>query len=155
MDKVKVVQKGNLHVLFDFYDEERENPVNMHFNRKLKREDTFETNGVQYMVLGVKMRAGVPVTTVRMVKYKIANTATQFVHKCPAKKGALEKMDRDDIIKIEEKTKKKLSSRVKMSSHNTLQIKCPHCKTIFWKERNELPEQVQVSKVMGKKRKKK
>lgn len=155
MQEIKVVKKGLTHVLFDSFDAQRENPIQLMFAKKLKEGNFFDVNDVRYKVEGVKLRAGVPIATVRMVRYKIPDSATQFVHKCPAKKGAVERLDREDIVKIEAAQGKKMSSRVKMHSYNVKEQACPHCKTVFWKEHLVMPEEVEVDRVMPKRRKKK
>ena len=152
---VKLAPKtGITHVLFDEYDEDRQNPVTLKFAKILTEGKMFEVHDVRYLVKAVKQRAGVRIATVRMIRYKIPDTATQFIHKCPAKKGAVEKLDREDVVKIEA-TGKKLNGRVKMQSYNVKEQACPHCKTVFWKEHLVLPEEVEVDRVMQRGRKKK
>lgn len=134
--------------LFDSYDTEKENPVKRAFKKSLTKHEEIEFDGVTYRVTKVDKREAV----LKMIRYQIPDTATQFVHKCPAKKSALEGMDREDIIKVEEKTGKKLTSRVKMSSHAKMVSVCPYCKTEFWKENNLVPEEVHVDKVFKKRK---
>lgn len=136
------------YTLFDVFDEEKERPVKREFDEELEPGNEFTIDGVTYRVLTVDR----PVAIVRMFKYKIPNTATQFVHKCPAKKGAFEKLGREDVVKLEDTKKRNLNTheRVKMQGH--MKQQCPHCKTIFWKESMEMPEPIQVPKVYGKKK---
>lgn len=141
-------------MLFDNFDVERTNPVTLKFSGLLKVGETFDVSDVTYRVTNRGTQAGVPFLIVRMIRYKIPDTSTQFIHKCPAKKGAVEKLDREDVIKIEA-TGTKLNGRVKMQSYNTKEQACPHCKTVFWKEHIALPEEVEVERVMPKRRKKK
>lgn len=122
----------------------------------------FEHDNVEYRVIRtIQLIGKLPVIFVRMFRYKIANTSTTFVHKCPAKKNASQKLSRDDQIKLEEKHGKAklakiLNERVKIRSIGAqVQFKCPFCATTFWKEQFELPETVQVDGVMNKKKLKK
>lgn len=149
-----VTKGGNTHILFDHFDVERENPVTLKFSGLLRAGETFDVNDVTYRVTKHKTQAGVPTLVVRMIRYKIPDTSTQFIHKCPAKKGAVEKLDREDVVKIEA-TGTKLNGRVKMQSYNVKEQACPHCKTVFWKDNIALPEEVEVDRVMPKRRKKK
>lgn len=149
-DETKLLKPGGtiIHKLWDYYDLDRVGrSPELGFSKQLKNADRFEFDGVTYEVTDV-MRGGPKhsAVIVKMVRYQIPDTATQFVHKCPAKKDADSSMSRDDIMKIPAK-------RVKMQSHNRLEIKCPHCKTIFWKKNHGVPDEVQVDKTFKKKKK--
>lgn len=140
---------GLEYTLFDVFDEERERPVQKHFNNKLEPGSHFTIDDVTYRVVTLEPQVAV----VRMLRYKIPNTATQFVHKCPAKKSALEKLGKEDVVKLDDLKKRNLKThdRVKMQGH--MKQQCPHCKTIFWKESMAMPDPVEVPKLYKKKMK--
>jgi len=137
------------YTLYDVFDERRERPVRREFTNKLEPGSQFTIDDVTYRVVTLEPQVAV----VRMLKYKIPNTATQFVHKCPAKKGAFEKLSKDDVMKLDDLKKRNLKThdRVKMQGH--MKQKCPHCRTIFWKESMAMPDPVQVPKVYKTKKK--
>ncbi len=152
--------------LIDYFDERTENTVKRVFPKRLLVGQVIEKNDVAYIIEDVdwwpETRKGKAI--IRMVRYKIPNTATSFVHKCPAKKKAMEKLDSNDVIKIEKKYGKKgaekrikqwKAGRAKLNSHNKIETQCPLCDCVFWKEKNEVPEIVVIDGVMNKKRKKK
>jgi len=135
------------YTLYDFFDREKTNCVLRNFSKPLKVKQRFIINDVEYKVTRIKKKVAI----VRMIKYKIDNSNTSFVHKCPAKKSTMEKLDQDDLIKLEKKVGKKqvkswTAGRVKMRGHFKQQ--CPFCKVIFWKESFEHPEEVSVNKIM-------
>lgn len=149
--------------LVDYFDERTENTIKKVFKKKLVAGQQIEKNDVVYIIEDADWwpdtRKGKAI--IRMVRYKIPNTATSFVHKCPAKKKAMEKLDSDDVIKIEKKYGKKgaakrikqwKAGRAKLNSHNKIETQCPLCDCVFWKEKNEVPETVVVDGVMNKKR---
>ena len=114
--------------LYDYFDTEKEKPIHRSFEKPLAPNQEFDIEGVTYKVTGIEADSDEsPTVVVRMIRYKISNTTTQFIHYCPAEKR-----------------------RIKMQGHMTIQ--CPHCKVIFWKESMEMPEQVQVPKVYPEKR---
>ena len=140
---------------FDVWDVDKINPVRIEGKKDLKVGDKFHIDDVSYRVLEREGTTAV----VRMFKYRIPDTATQFVHKCPAKKDKMDGLDRDDIVSFEDKYGKKVadkmrSGRVKMGTLK-LKTKCPFCKCIFWKENVAVPETVEVNKVAGRKQLKK
>lgn len=154
--------KNFKYELIDFFDDKTENAIIHTFKKKLVVGETFKKDDVVYEIEDADWwhdrRKGKAI--IRMVRYRIPNTATQFVHKCPAKKKAMEKLDKDDILQIEKKYGKKgaekrikqwKAGRTKMNSHNKVEIKCPLCKCVFWKEKNEVPEAVTIDGVMNKK----
>jgi len=150
--------------LIDYYDDRTENVIKRVFKKQLVRGQKIEKNDVVYEVEDADWWHDQGRAIIRMVRYKIPNTATQFVHKCPVKKKAMEKLDANDVLRIEHKYGKKgaekrikqwKAGRAKMNSHNKLETQCPLCECVFWKERNQVPETVVIDGVMGKKRKRK
>lgn len=138
------------YTLFDVFDRKKLNPVKRSFKRELEIGDEFVIDEVTYRVLIIERHA-----IVRMIKYKIPNTATQVVHKCPAKKEMLSQLSKEDLLKITDpKTKKNLkTSRVKLQG--SIVTQCPHCKVTFWKEKEERPEKVEIKSLFHKKGKRK
>lgn len=132
------------YTLFDIFDRDKKNPTTRTFKKELQLGDEFVINDVTYRVVILHRHA-----IVRMMKYKIPNTATQVVHKCPAKKEMLESLTEDDLLKIKDPIQQKelKSSRVKMPGHVVTQ--CPHCKVTFWKEKDERPVNVEVASIFN------
>jgi len=151
------------YLLHDYFSE-GDAPIKRGFKKKLLFGSQFTINDVTYLVEHVEHYEVDDCdgkALIRMVRYKIPDTSTQFVHKCPVKKDAMEKLDRDDIVKLEQKLGKKRAAkrieawktgRTKMQSYNKLEKKCPLCECIFWKENNLVPETVIVDGVMHKQR---
>lgn len=144
------------YMLFDYYDKEKVNPLAWSFEHIVERNETFEANGVIYKIVKRFKYETKRAAFVRMIKYKIPDESTQFVHKCPAHKSKMDKLSRDDVIKLEKKlgvkkVKALKTGRIKMRSYNALEFKCTHCNVIFFKEHNSLPDTVQVNKTMSKK----
>ena len=117
--------------LVDFFDETTENVQLRTFPKKLHNDQMLEMDDVTYRVeecdYWKDKKLGRAI--VRMVRYRIDDTATQVTHKCPAKKKAMESLDSDDVIKIEHKYGKKgatkrikqwKAGRAKMNTHNKL-----------------------------------
>lgn len=150
-------KKRHVYTLFDVYDKEKQNPVTLNFPFQLEKGKRFKRKDVSYRVVSLKGKTAV----VQMVRYKLANTATQFVHKCPAKRYAADKMTREDIVKLEkeqgkEKAAQIRNERVKIRSLGAQTVmKCPFCKVEFYKDQFELPDTVDVDGVMKKKKLKK
>lgn len=138
------------YTLFDVFDRKKANPVKRNFKKELEIGDEFVIDEVTYRVLIVERHA-----IIRMIKYKIPNTATQVVHKCPAKKEMLGQLSKEDLLKITDpKTKKNLkTSRVKLQG--SIVTQCPHCKVTFWKEKEERPEKVEIKSLFQQKGKRK
>lgn len=113
------------YVLYDIFDKKKANPVIIMFDHKLKKKEVFSLNDVSYKVVGRWKKNEKHYARIRMVKYKMSNTVTDMVHRCPAK-------DMD---------------HVKLRGH--MRVKCPHCKVLFWKESMEFPEKVLVDKVIS------
>jgi len=162
--KAGFTDKKFKYELIDFFDDKTENVITRAFKKKLVVGQTFEKNDVVYSVEDSDWfsdrRKGKAI--IRMVRYRIPNTATQFVHKCPAKKKAMEKLDSDDVLQIEKKygkagAKKRIkqwkAGRTKMNSHNRVETQCPLCECVFWKEKSEVPETVVIDGVMNKDKK--
>ena len=116
--------------IYDFFDENFANPKKSTSNRPFKSGENFDIDGVTYNVVkawSFKDDTGLnkidlDFAVVRMVKYRIPDTSTQFIHKCPAKKGAVTKLTREDVVKLKDKVgAKKISKekqgRVKMKSY--------------------------------------
>jgi len=165
--KNKIKGSGKyFYILIELFDDEAENEVIVHRNKKLKAGDyfsiqdtTYEIEEVEWYSLAIGGKA-----LVKMVRYRIPDTATQFVHKCPVRKKQGEDITDSDILKFEkdlgkDKANKKIaymkSGRVKMQSYNKLEIECPLCKCVFYKNHNSIPAPVIISKGMKKKRLKK
>jgi len=145
------------YLLFDYFDGETENGREMKFKDRLKCGQEFKKNKVVYRVEECDYWNRHGTAIIRMVRYQIPDTATQFVHKCPVKKSHMEKLDKGDVLKMEKvygkedaarKIKQWKTGRVKMQSHNKLEIKCPLCECVFWKKHNAVPETVTVDGVM-------
>lgn len=144
--------------LIDHFDSEKINTRELSFSKELVSGDVFEVDDVTYEVGEVISSSLVHQAVIRMTRYKIPSTTTQFVHKCPAKKSMVDALDRDDVVKLEAKVgPEKLSrikgGRVKMRAYNAIEQQCPLCKVVFWKEQTLLPDTVAVAKVVGKKKK--
>lgn len=144
------------YTLFDYYDKQKINPLMWYFDHQLIRGETFEANDVTYRVFRRFRYLGKRAAFVKMVRYKIPDKSTQFVHKCPAHKSKVDSLSHGDIIKLEKKlggkkVKALQTGRVKMRSYNALEFKCEHCKVVFFKKHNTIPDTVQVDKVMKKK----
>jgi hypothetical protein len=124
------------YTLNEYYDPDKENPIEMEFKKRLKEDQKFDVDDVTYKVIELdsvnyKNKEFFSEAIVKMVRYRIPDTATQFVHKCPVKKTAAERLDSDDVIKImkkygEVKGKKRILSmqegRAKMNSHNKMKF---------------------------------
>lgn len=138
------------YTLFDVFDRKKSNPIKRTFKKELEIGDEFVIDEVTYRVLIIERH-----TVVRMVKYKVPNTATQVVHKCPAKKEMIGALSKEDLLKITDPKKKKelKSNRVKMPG--SIVTQCPHCKVTFWKEKEERPEKVEIKSLFHKKGKRK
>jgi len=147
------------YTLFDYWDDSHKNPIPFSHEGSLIVGTTFDVNDVTYRVMERFRGPAIgEVAVVKMVRYKIADTATQFVHKCPAKKKAWDKFTAEDIVKLEEQRGRKVTDqmqmqRVKMRALQT-EIACSYCGTVFWKEVQALPETVDVERIMNKTKKK-
>ena len=165
--KAKIKGKGKYpYVLIELFDEEGENEVVVSRKKKLKAGNTFKIQDITYEVEEAEWykSEGKGKALVKMVRYRIPDTATQFVHKCPVRKKQAEAMTDKDILKFEkeygkDKANKKIEymrqGRVKMESYNKLEIECPLCECVFYKNHNSIPAPVIISKGMKKKRLKK
>jgi len=149
-------------IVFDFYDKDRQKPVEVKMkDSTIKKNKVFKKDDVSYRVTKVFKKPGFDrkCVEIKMVAYKIANTVTKFAHKCPAKKGVMEKMTQESHKLLEEKYGKKTVSAWKKG---TVKLKvghlssiCPNCGCVFWKEKNEKPEGFNIISLKGKKRLKK
>jgi hypothetical protein len=148
---------------FDFWDTERELGVEIDMEevglKRLKKNEMFIIDDVTYIVTKVfkkkSMGKGKLIET-RMVKYKVPNTVTTHVHKCPAKMVQMKNISVEErkkmVSKYGESTVNgwQLSGRVKLKI--PLAHQCPGCKVVFFKDKAELPETVNVVSTKGKKK---
>ena len=136
----------------EFFDQEGDKPIELNLNFTPVVGTIFELDDVEYQIDHLEGHMGI----IKMIRYKVANTATQIVHKCPAIKNILNKMDRDDVVSFNEnitKNPESKKSRIRFNSHNKLNVTCPHCNVIFYKNENVVPERVTVEGVMNGNRK--
>jgi len=154
------MKKKFTYILYDFFDGDTENPTKMVFDRQLKTDEELKFDGVTYKVIEADFFDKHGTAVIRMTRYRIPDTSTQFVHKCPVKKKHMEKLDRDDVIKLEKKFGKKgaakrvkqwKNGRTKMQSYNRIETTCPLCECVFYKKHNTIPDEVTVDGVMNKK----
>ena len=116
------------YTLYDHFDREMNNAVKKKFKDTLSVGQEFTIDDVSYRVTQTSPpNAKELMAIIRMTKYRIPNTATQFMHFCPAKK-----------------------KRLKMQGH--MAIRCPNCEVTFWKESMDFPETVEVPKTFGRKK---
>ena len=150
----------------DFFDDDGNTFIEYELDNELEQDSIFTINDVTYQVEYVEHQLSVTdekwyagMAIIRMIRYKLSDTSTSFVHKCPVKKSVMEKLDRDDVINLEKKfgkigAKKRIEAwkigRTKMRSYNKLELKCPLCECIFWKENNLVPQTVIVDGIMSK-----
>ena len=165
--KEKIKGKGKYaYVLIESFDDEAENEVIVNRKKKLNPGDSFKIQDITYEVEYTEWYGSEKTgkALVRMVRYKIPDTATQFVHKCPVRKKQAKSMTDEDVLKFEKelgkrKANKKMAymkeGRVKMQSYNKLEIECPLCKCVFYKNYNLIPQSVTINRGMKKKRLKK
>lgn len=142
--------QGIRHTLIQWFDEDGENKVELGFEKQLKVGDRFTYDECTYEVEHAEGTQAV----VRMTMQKIPDTATTVVHKCPNRKRQIDGMNEEDIINLKKEIGDKTfnqhqKGRVKMNHHNKMSLRCPHCKVIFWKKKNLMPEEVQVEVALG------
>lgn len=119
------------YTLYDYYDKKMERPVHREFENSLSINDSFSIDDVEYKVTKtLVLDATRPIAFIRMTKYKIPNTSTQFMHFCPA-----------------------IDKRVKMRGH--MNVRCPNCRVEFWKESMEFPEPIEIPAAINKPKKRK
>ena len=159
--KAKTHKKKYSYILYEVFDGQTQNEIEWSFYHKLVQDQSFDINDVTYEVLETDFFDGGGKAIVQMTRYRIGDEATQFVHVCPAKKDADDKMDRDDVVDLKKqigqkefdkqvKRWKKQQKRVKLKAYNRLEITCPFCKVVFWKVNNSLPAPVEINGVRGK-----
>lgn len=161
---------GYHYILYDYFDGDTSNPVTCEFKSTLVQGQILKRNGVTYCVekcdyWGVNINKEYEgVAILRMTRYRISDTNTQFIHKCPVRKKSSEKLDRDDVLKLEKRfgkvgAEKKIKAwkkgRTKMQSYNKLETTCPLCGCVFYKKHNSVPDTVQIDGVMKKRKLKK
>ncbi len=154
------------YTLYDYYDVNTENGKEMSFTLQLTIGQKIRKDNVTYKILECDYWGDGKSTSgkaygraiIQMTRYKIPDSATQFIHKCPAKKKAMEKIDADDVIKLEKKFGKKgaakrikswKAGRAKLQSYNKLETKCPMCGCVFYKKHNTVPDVVYIDGVMN------
>lgn len=142
------------YTLIENFDHDAENPIHVRLKTHVKVGDRFTIENVTYEVEDSDYfeDTGEGKAIVRMVRYRIPDTATTAVHKCPAKKEHFDNMNAEDIIRLEEKygakKVKAWSNKVKLKTYNKLESKCEFCGVTFWKKVNTLPDTVEVEVVM-------
>jgi len=146
-------------IAFDYYDKDRLKPIKLKLKEtNVKKNSTFKKEDVTYRVTKVFSKKGVEgkCIEIRMVAYKIPNTVTTHAHRCPAKKGFMDRMQSEQHEVLEKKYGKFTvdawkKGKVKMKIGEISSI-CPDCECLFWKEKNELPEGMDIISLKGKKR---
>ena len=144
------------YTFIDWFDDDAANAVTQKLKQKLALGDIFNINDVTFSVEHIEYIGNKAKALIRMRRYKIGNTQTQFVHKCPAKRDMMGKLSREDVIRMEKNVGKKQvkswkEGRVKLNSYNKKEIICPECKTVFWKERDDIPDTVEINTTLNKK----
>lgn len=144
-------------VAFDFYDKERSRPAEIEV-KKVAKGATFTLDDVSYVITKLFHKKGIKLQCIeiQMVAYKIGNTVTTFSHKCPVKKGQMQKMKGDTrealVGKYGKKTVEAWEAGKQKMKIGSLTAVCPDCKCVFWKDKHELPPTVDIISVRGKKR---
>ena len=143
-------------IAFDSYDVKREKPVQIEV-KKVKKDEVFTMNGVTYQITKVFKRKSIEVRCIeiKMVAYKLENTVTTFSHKCPAKKGLMQRMKPETKELMVKKYGKHTidaweegKNKMKIGSLTSV---CPDCGVVFFKDKVELPEKVEVLSTYNKK----
>jgi len=144
------------YTLFSKYDEKKERPIKKEIEKKINVNNEICIDDVYYKVIKkYESRKLGPCLIVDMVRYKINNTTTTIVHKCPALNNAVKKLDEHDFKKLKEKySEKKIndlleSTRTKMKTMGLVNI-CPTCGVIFYKDNQELPESIEIESLKNK-----
>lgn len=146
------------YTLIEFWDNEGDNGVVVGFDEILQAGEAIVIDDVEYIVeecdwSAVKKQG---MALIRMYRCKIPDTATTYVHKCPAKKQHVENLTADDILKLEKRYGKKKtdswlqSNKIKLRTFSKLETKCEHCGVVFWKDKRDLPDTVQVDSGLDK-----
>ena len=147
------------YCLFDFHDVGYCNPKHYDSKKKLRVSDQFNLDSVTYMVTKKfkhHLHSGVCLV-VKMIRYKIPNDATTFVHKCPALKGQMTNMNVKHLkILIEKHGEDKVeewlkTGRVKMHTMKLVNA-CPHCGVVYYKDKIEVPKEIEVISTSKKKK---
>lgn len=126
------------YTFFSEYDIEKKNPAKKTLNKKLNIDDEFIIDNVTYKIIK-KIK---PKTFfIKTLKYKIKDTTTTIVHKCPAIKDRIKKLDENDF--------KKYKSRLKLKTMNVVNY-CPTCGVIFYKDKKCIPESFDVYSIKNK-----
>ena len=143
--------KGFKWTLVETFDHEALNEREHVFQHPLRVHEAFTIDGVTYEVEHAEWDAQTKAgrALVKMTRYRIPDTATQFVHKCPAMQKQMDKITPDDLVKFEAQWGAKTvngwkSGRVKMRHHKSIEQPCKHCGVVFWKEQNLIPDTVDV-----------
>jgi len=149
------------YVLVDLWDHNAENEITINMKFHLKPNDIFTIEQVTYQVEEVDFFEDIAEgkAVIRMIRYRIPDTATTTVHRCLAKKEHFDTMSSTDLIRLEErygaKKVKAWSGKVKLKTYNKLESKCEFCGVTFWKKYNSVPDTVAVDVMMDKVKKEK
>jgi hypothetical protein len=147
------------YCIFDYYDVGYFNPKHYESKNKLRVSDQFDLDDVTYIVTKkFKHHLHNEVCLViKMIRYKISDSSTTFVHKCPALKGETTKLNQKQFkTLIEKHGEKKVNDwinvgRIKMHSMNLVNI-CPHCGVVYYKDKIKVPEEIDVISTSNKKK---
>ena len=150
-------------VAFDFWDTKRELGIGLDTQEvgigKLKKDQMFTIDDVTYIITKIfksKSHGEGKLVETRMVKYKIPNTVTTHVHKCPAKMVQMRNIDveqRKELVKkYGESTVNGWQQNGRVKLKIELAHQCPECKVVFYKDAMQTPEAFQVTPIRGKKK---
>jgi len=146
-------------IAIDSYDTDKVNPVEIDLPNSivLQKGNEFDLNDVTYKIESMDFKKKDTYLTLKMIRYKISNTTTTIVHKCPARKNQFQKLPPATIDIMKEKYGKKSveswqrDGRMKMGSRSLANV-CPDCLCSFWKEEAQIPEKVIIKGTKLKKR---
>lgn len=142
---------------FDSYDKGRENPVEIDIEI-VKKDASFTQNDVTYIITKVFKRKSIKgkCVEIKMIAYKLDNTVTTFSHRCPAKKGQMQKMKQETKDLLQQKYGKhtveaweKGKNKMKIGALTSV---CPDCGVVFFKDKIEIPQSVEITATYGKKK---
>jgi len=142
------------YTLVETWDHDGENEIDVCLKRQLNIGDRFTIENVTYQCEECDWfeKDGRGKAVVKMVRYRIPDTATTTVHKCHAKKEHFNSLSGDDIIRLEQehgaKKVKAWRGKVKLKTYNKLESTCEFCKVVFWKKINAVPDTVEVELMM-------
>lgn len=151
---------------FDFWDTERTLGIELDTDKleipefKLKKNEMFVHDDVTYMITKVFRKKSMgpdKLIETRVVKYKVPNTVSTHVHKCPAKLVQMSEITVEQRKKMVKQYGEvtvngwQQQGRVKLKL-DTLAHQCPGCKVVYYKEKNLLPDSVKVTSTKGKRK---